>query len=183
MTLKPQMLAALLLVAGTFAWAQDPAPGGPVAGARPNDRSWAGDVRTDSFFPPELIMQNQQAIGLKEDQQKAIKAEMQKTAARFTDLQWQQSAESEKLAELAKKERVDEPAVLGQFDKLVIKREHLALLVRIKNILTPEQQAQLAELKKRGFGEHQGAPGETKRRWPRRPAGQEPGQDAPPVTP
>ena len=108
-----------------------------------------------NFFAPELIMQHQNAIGLTADQQAAIRAEMQKMMAQFTDLQWQQSAETEALATLVKQDRPDEKQVLAQLDKLLnienqIKRLHTGLLVRLKNLLTSEQQAQLQELARSG---------------------------------
>jgi Spy/CpxP family protein refolding chaperone len=106
-----------------------------------------------NFFAPELIMQNQNAIGLSTDQQAAIRAEMKKMMAQFTDLQWQQSAETEALATLVKQDRPDEKQVIAQLDKLLsieneIKRLNTGVLVRIKNTLTPEQQAQLRSTKR-----------------------------------
>jgi Spy/CpxP family protein refolding chaperone len=106
-----------------------------------------------NFFAPEQIMQHQNAIGLSGDQQTAIRDEMKKMIAQFTDLQWQESAETEALANLVKLDRPDEKQVLAQLDKVLnieneIKRLRTGLLVRIKNILTPEQQAQLRGIKK-----------------------------------
>ena len=108
-----------------------------------------------NFFPPDLIMQHQNAIGLSTEQQAAMRAEMQKMMAQFTELQWQQSAESEALVSLVRQERPDEKQVLAQLDKLLnienqIKRLHMGMLVRIKNLLTSEQQAQLQELARNG---------------------------------
>jgi hypothetical protein len=50
---------------------------------------------------------------------------------------------------------VDEAAVLAQADKVMglereVKKAHLALLVRIKNLLTEAQKAKLTELRRRG---------------------------------
>ena len=100
-------------------------------------------------------MQNQKAIELTKDQQAAIVAEMQKTVSRFTELQWQQSAETETMASLIKKERVDEKEALAQLDKLLgieseMKRLQITMLIKVKNILTPEQQAQLSNLRRQG---------------------------------
>ena len=98
-------------------------------------------------------MQNQKAIGLTSDQESAIRTEMQKTMAQFTDLQWQQSAEAETMNALMKQDRVDEKQTLAQLEKLLaiennVKRLHMAMLIKVKNILTPEQQTKLRELKK-----------------------------------
>ena len=98
-------------------------------------------------------MQNQKALNLTTEQQTAIREEMQKTMAKFTDLQWQQSAESEALDGLLKQERVDEKLAVAQLDKLLaieseVKRLHFGTMVRMKNILTTDQKTQLRELKK-----------------------------------
>lgn len=151
MNVNVYTLTGLLALASVASWAQQPAPGGP--GGPGQQRHGAPDLMAENFFPPELIMQNQKALNLSTDQQTAIRAEMQKTMAKFTDLQWQQSAESEALEALLKQERVDEKAALAQLDKLLaiendVKRLHFGAMVRMKNILTTEQQAQLRELKK-----------------------------------
>jgi Spy/CpxP family protein refolding chaperone len=133
-----------LFMFATAAFAQGPPPGG---GPPPNDPV------QENLFPPELVMQNQKAIGLTADQQAAIRAEMQTVMTRFTDLQWQQSAEAETMNAFLKQDRADERQVLAQLDKLLaieaeVKKLHLTALVRVKNILTAEQQAKLKELKK-----------------------------------
>ena len=96
-------------------------------------------------------MRHQQALQLNEDQKAVIKGEMQRTMARFTDLRWQQSAEVETMTSLAKQQVVDEKKALAHFDKLLsieseIKRLHFTMLVKVKNTLTPEQQAKSREL-------------------------------------
>lgn len=106
-----------------------------------------------NFFPPEMVMQHQQAIGLTEEQRNFISAEIQKAQARFTELQWQMASEMETLSGLVSQARVDEQQTLAQLDKIMalegeIKRSHFALVVRIKNRMTPEQQARLQELKR-----------------------------------
>lgn len=57
------------------------------------------------------------------------------------------------MAGLMKQDHPDEKKVLTQLDKLLdieneIKRLHLTSMIRIKNILTPEQQNKLREMKK-----------------------------------
>ena len=110
------------------------------------------DPLGEFLFPPELLMQHQQAIGLNEDQKNFVKGEIRKAQSHFTDLQWQLQDEMEKMASLLKPERVDEQQVLTQLDKVLnlereIKRSQIGLIVRLKNKLTPEQQAQLREIK------------------------------------
>jgi Spy/CpxP family protein refolding chaperone len=133
--------ALLLFAAGAAPAQQPPQPPQP-------------DPIGENLFPPELVMQYQQAIGLSEEQRDLIKAEIQKAQARFTDLQWQLQSEVETMASLLKAPRADEQQTLAQLDKILglereLKRAQFTLVVRIKNILSPEQQARLRELKNR----------------------------------
>lgn len=112
------------------------------------------DPLAENLFPPELIMQNQQALALTDQQKEFLKAELRKAQLKFTELQWQLQDEVEKMAALTKQERIDEQALLAQMDRVLaaereIKRTQILLIVRIKNNLTSEQQSKLQELKKR----------------------------------
>jgi Spy/CpxP family protein refolding chaperone len=157
------LVTVLLVVLPAASWAQKPILGEPETKPRElkavSPFTSSGTVQADlmeaTFFPPEIVMQHQKAIGLTADQQTAIRADMQKTMASFTDLQWRQSAELEAMTALLKQDRPDETQVLAQLDKLLnvendIKRLHAGLLVRIKNLLTPEQEARIRELKGTG---------------------------------
>ena len=117
-----------------------------MAQQQPQPDPFAGNL-----FPPELIMQHQQALGLSEEQKNFLKAELRKTQTRLSELQWGLQEEVEKLAALIKPDQVDETQALAQLDKvLVLEREikhtHIGLLVRVKNKLTLEQQARLREI-------------------------------------
>jgi Spy/CpxP family protein refolding chaperone len=99
-------------------------------------------------------MQHQQAIELNDEQRNFIKGEIHNAQVRFTELQWQLQNEMETMASLVKQGRVDEQRTLTQLDKIVglereIKRTQLALLIRVKNTLTPEQQAKLQAMRGR----------------------------------
>lgn len=109
------------------------------------------DPFAGNLFPPELIMQHQQALGLSEEQKNFLKAELRKMQTRFTELQWDLQDEMEKLTTLMKQDQVDEAQVLTQLDKVFglereIKRTHIGLLIRVRNKLTLEQQARLREI-------------------------------------
>jgi Spy/CpxP family protein refolding chaperone len=127
-----------------------PPPDGPMG---PDPRPPGGDKIGRAFFPPELVMRNQKAINLTPDQQSTIREEMRKAMPRFTELQWQLSAEEEALEALVRADAPDEKQILAQFDKLMLveselKRVRFALLVQLRTILTPEQKQKLEELKK-----------------------------------
>jgi Spy/CpxP family protein refolding chaperone len=149
-----------LLVIGvtTASWAQPPGPvrvPSPVRQGGLESGPTATELIERNFFEPELIMRNQKALGLTGEQQKSIREEVAKTMPRFTELRWQQSAETEVLIALFNQDRPDEKQVLAQLEKLLgieneIKRLHAGLLVRIRNELTAEQQAQLRAIKNKG---------------------------------
>ncbi|MBI4429869.1 MAG: periplasmic heavy metal sensor [Ignavibacteriales bacterium] len=106
------------------------------------------------FFPPELLMENQKALGLTEDQKNAIKAEIQKAQSTFTDVQWQMKTEAESMEEILKNDKVDEQQALAQLEKVInlerkMKITQVTMMLRIKNKLSAEQQRKLRELRER----------------------------------
>ena len=112
------------------------------------------DPVAENLFPPELIMQNADAIGLTEEQQEKLQAELLKAHERFEEMQSKLQTQLEATGALLKKERIDEAAALAQFEKVLdqereLRRTHLALVLGLKNKLTAEQQAKLQEIKKR----------------------------------
>jgi len=109
------------------------------------------DPLRDVLFPPEAVMQHQQALGLSDEQKNNLKLEIRQAQLKFTELQWNLQDEMERLSSLLKQSKVDEKQAASQLDKVLaaereIKRAQLMLLVRIKNDLTPAQQTQLREL-------------------------------------
>jgi len=104
------------------------------------------------LFPPELVMENQAAIALTPVQRDSVAKEVERAHAELLKVQWELDAEKEKLIAILDKEKVDE-AKSKQAAAEVMKREdaikgaHLAMLVRVKNILTPEQQNQLRAIR------------------------------------
>ena len=109
------------------------------------------DPLRDIMFPPEAVMQHQQAIGLSDEQKNSFKVEVRQAQLKFTELQWTLQDEMERLVALLKQPKVDEKQAALQLDKVLaaereIKRAQLMLLIQIKNNLTPVQQTQLREL-------------------------------------
>jgi Spy/CpxP family protein refolding chaperone len=131
-----------LLFLSISAFAQQPPP-------QPND-----DPIGRQLFPPEMVMGHQEELGLQEKQRAAIRSEVHKVQSRFVDLQWQLSEDTEKMASLLRSTPIDEAKVLEQADKVMaqereVKKMQLSLLVRIKNLLTPDQVAKLQEIRRR----------------------------------
>lgn len=107
------------------------------------------------LFPPDKIMGHALEIGLEDAQKTAIRNEVQKVQPKFLDTQFELQAEAEKMTRLVQEKLVDEAKVLAQVDRILalereIKRTQISLLVRLKNVLTPAQQARLTEIQKAG---------------------------------
>jgi Spy/CpxP family protein refolding chaperone len=106
----------------------------------------------DQVFRPEVIMRNQRAINLTTEQRDAITKTMGATQETLVELRWKFEGASQELTEIITPDQVDEKAVLEKARQVMdieqqIKQEHLLLLVRVKNILTPEQQMKLREIR------------------------------------
>lgn len=149
---------ALAVLAATGAPCQQPpgAPGGPGGPGGP-PLPHQEDPLARFLFPPELVMQQQHAIGLKPEQRTAITRAIQEFQTKVLDLQWQMQDETQRLTGLLEKPTVDQGAALAQIDKVLavereVKRAHIGLLIQIKNSLTPEQQARLAQARTGGAG-------------------------------
>src|ERR1700674_4719142 len=138
---------AFVLSAASLA-AQGAPPGQRNSGPGPG----GADDFGRSFFPPELVMQHQTEIGLQDSQRASLTSAVQQAQAKFMDTQWKLSAEGEKMGRLLQGTQVDESQVLDQVDRILnlereIKKAQISLMVRIHNMLTPQQQAKLAEIR------------------------------------
>jgi len=135
-------IAGLLLLIGVSSttWAEAP----------------AGDDPFSRFlFAPDRVMSHSLEIGLQDSQKTAIRNEVQRVQSKFLDSQFELQGESEKMVRLLQEGTVDEAKALAQADRILtlereIKRTQISLLVRIKNILTPAQQAKLVEIQSTG---------------------------------
>ena len=114
----------------------------------------ADDPISKYLIPPELVMAHAQKIALTDAQSASIKSEVRKAQTKFLDLQWDMQEETGRMTQLLQQSPVDEAKVLERADKVMalereVKRAHLALLVRLKNLLTPAQVAKLSALRGR----------------------------------
>ena len=103
-------------------------------------------------FPPEPTTAHQSELGLTDKQSSAIREAVKDAQGKFLDLQWEMQSHQEKMSSLLQATPVSESAVLDEADKVIymerqVKRAHLSLLVKIKKMLTAEQQQQLTELR------------------------------------
>ena len=103
-------------------------------------------------FTPEEIMQHRRAIDLNDEQRDGITRLIQELQGELVAHQWRLLDETESVKEALEGPRVDLDKVMDRFGKALdtemeIKRVHLELLIRIKNILTPSQQEELLSLR------------------------------------
>src|SRR6266516_4260615 len=165
---KMAVVIGLMLVATSIARAQDPnrepmcvidgnphpardcGPGGP--------RPPGGDPLARYLFPPELIMANQDAIHLTDSQRNSLQQAMTDAQGKFIAMQFKMSSEVERLQTLLKSSSVDETQVLEQVDRVLaverdVKRAQLSLMIRIKKMLSAQQQSRLNQLRRQGPAE------------------------------
>jgi Spy/CpxP family protein refolding chaperone len=135
------VLLLLILPLARAARAEGPSP--PRAG---------DDPIAARLFPPELIMVHQQDLAIDDKQRAAILREVEKTQSAVLPIQWQMQGATGELARLLDEPKLDEGKVLAQAEKVMdlerqVKRSHLGLLVRLRNLLTDAQRAKLKALR------------------------------------
>ncbi len=140
--MKPFLAFFLAALAATLP-AQALVPGAPGE----------GDPFAAYLFPPDQVMSHSLELGLDDVQKTAIKNEVRNVQGKFVDLQFALQGESEKMIRLLQEKPVDETKVLAEVDRILalekdIKKMQVSLLIRVKNVLTPAQQARLSELQK-----------------------------------
>ena len=148
-------LTPLTFLAAPALRAQQPAPvlivdGVPQQGPRPQPGQ--GDPFARFFIPPELVMQHQAEIALTDAQRNTLMTAIQQAQSKFVEIQFKLAGEGQKITSLLQGPTIDESQTLEQVDRILalereMKRAQIGLLVRIKNALTPTQQAKLMQLR------------------------------------
>ncbi len=130
---------------------------GVLLAAEPGAAQVAPKQEEDPFasvlFPPELIMQHARAIRLNDEQRAAITKLIEQLQGRVIGLQWQLAEQVQALRETLDRTKVDQDRALDQLNRVLdteqsIKKAHLEMLIRIKNVLRAEQQTELTRLRK-----------------------------------
>jgi Spy/CpxP family protein refolding chaperone len=147
--------------------------GGPLAVAQPADnppqpkpnvkvpqppKGPPQDPIGDNLFPPELIVKFADQIGVTEEQRDSGKSLLEKAETRVKEFQRQLEQEVQAMGALVKEDHPDAEKALAQLDKVLaaereVKRVQIALMISLKNLLTPDQQAQLRELRQKMMAE------------------------------
>jgi Spy/CpxP family protein refolding chaperone len=124
--------------------------------AAPTAAQEAPRVEADPFaqvlFAPELIMQHARTIRLSDAQRGAITELIGDVQKRVLGMQWELVEQVQALRQTLGSARIDQDRAIDQLNRVLetekrIKQAHLEMLVRIKNLLRPEQQSELARLR------------------------------------
>jgi Spy/CpxP family protein refolding chaperone len=120
----------------------------PAAGQNPKP----DDAFAQALFDPQLVLRHAQAIGLTAAQRRTILDDLKATQTALGPLQANMTEPALDLIELLGQTKVDEAKVVAKMDQVLeieneVKKKQAALLVRIKNTLTADQQAKLRELR------------------------------------
>ena len=110
------------------------------------------DAFAQALFDPQLVLRHAQTIGLTTGQRRTILDELKTTQVALGPLQANMTEPALDLIELLGQTRVDEARVVAKMDQVLkieneVKKQQAALLVRIKNALTADQQARLRQLR------------------------------------
>ena len=130
-----------------------PAGAGPAPAPRHAPANAASSESVESaVYPVELVMSHQAAIGLDDAQAAAIRGELTHTQSELISLEWRLRGQTEALAHTLRAVPVDEPSAVSAAEQVTrsegeIKLAHLRLLLRVKNLLRPDQRARLDALR------------------------------------
>ena len=117
-----------------------------------------------AFFDPQLVLQRSKEIGMTPQQRTAILDVIKKAQVELVPLQMDMAEPALELVEMIEGVKVDEAGALAKADKMLkieneVKRVQMSLLIRIKNLLTKDQQDRLRAIRAGGRGDGLGGNG------------------------
>jgi len=100
------------------------------------------------LFPPNVILEHQQALELSEQQLKDIRSAVIEVQSNIAEHQWDLRDAYQRVMTQLEQSPVDEASVLNDIDQALaaenkVKRMQVAMLIRLRNVLTEEQFAYL----------------------------------------
>ncbi len=112
---------------------------GTALAAAPKD-----DVFKGKLFPPNVILENKAELGLSKAQFKAIRAAVVEVQSGVAEHEWDMQEAYQALMQELDEAPIDENRVLELASKALlaenqVKKKQMAMLVRLKNLLTDEQ--------------------------------------------
>jgi len=96
------------------------------------------------LFPPVHIMRQQDKLNLSKKQVDSIKEEMRAFQSGMVDIQWALNSDQAQLNKELDKDRIDLEKTLSLMDRVLeaegkLKKSHIGLLIKIRNVLNEEQ--------------------------------------------
>jgi hypothetical protein len=159
MTIRPLLALTLLVSSQAFAF------GGPGGSHGPDDLGPRPGSFLRLLYPPRIVMRYAAEIDLTPNQKNLISEQVRETQKDLIDVQWKLGEATNGLEKQLEAEKIDERAAMADAKQVMaieqeVKERHLRLLVRIRNLLTPEQRAKLRTLRGngRGFAPRAGSP-------------------------
>ncbi len=111
----------------------------------------AGDVFRGKLFPPNLILENQDELELSRDQFTSIREAVVQVQANVAEHEWDMREAYLRIMDELDAEQIDEDRVIEIANEALlaeneIKKQQMAMLIRVRNILTDDQVAYLRSL-------------------------------------
>jgi Spy/CpxP family protein refolding chaperone len=105
-----------------------------------------------NFFAPELVLKHAREIDLTKSQRTALTKDIGQVSGATTELQLSMLDGFGAVEELSAADPVNERALLEAIHEVLVtemrvKEAHMGLLVRVRNLLTPEQREELKQLR------------------------------------
>lgn len=107
-----------------------------------------------SLFSTRLVLDSQEEIGLTKEQMKAVKNLVDRLNKETLAVKQKIATESDKLIKLLALTKIDERKALSSIERILSlgqrqRRSQLLHLIRLKNVLTEDQQNLLTEIRSR----------------------------------
>jgi len=107
------------------------------------------------LYPPEMIEAFQDQLEITKAQREKIMAEILATQKALLESRWKESGLMEDFVKALDAPVIDEQKAIALHEKLLesenrIKRANIALMIRLKGLLSSAQRAQLEKIKKEG---------------------------------
>ena len=110
------------------------------------------DVFKGKLFPPNIILEHQDELNLSKEQFTAIRGAVVEVQANVAEHEWDLREAYQKAMADLDESPVDEDKVLENIDAVLraeneVKKLQVAMLIRLRNLLTDEQMAYLQSVK------------------------------------
>lgn len=106
------------------------------------------DVFKGKLFPPNIILEHQDELGLSKEQFTAIRAAVVEVQANVAEHEWDLREAYQRVLSELDESPIDEDAVLDNVEAALraenqVKKLQVAMLIKLRNLLTDEQVAYL----------------------------------------